>query len=52
MAKEFVVEFDFDEEMGYPNSIKMGFTSEEDAEKWARANNITAYMIWYQFRVA
>lgn len=51
MAKEFIVEFDFDEEMGYPNSIKTGFTSEEDAEKWAQANT-TAYMIWYQFRVA
>ena len=51
MAREFVVEFDFDEEMGYPNSIKTGFTSEEDAEKWAKENT-TSYMIWYQYRVA
>ena len=51
MAKEFIVEFDFDEEMGYPNSIKTGFATEAEAEKWAKENT-TAYNVLYQFRVA
>ena len=51
MAKEFVVEFDFDEEMGYPNSIKTGFKTEKEAIEWATAHT-TTFNVLYQFRVA
>lgn len=50
MMRQWEVDFDFVKgyKVEYPTSIKQGFATESEAQKWAQENTTDGKVLWYE----